>query len=575
MGNCLEGTKRADNGPRSAPKPAEKKPPPAKPSKLKSGDSGSMTIHSNILQSQNLDVYKKYTEVEVIGRGSMGHVAKVVLKENALPVRSSSFSLSGSIRSNKSANSKPAYYALKSIILERISTTFVTELKNEIDILNAMDHPNIVKLHEVISFKKQIFLVQELCDGGDLYTRLPYTEHQSAYITGKLLSAIKYMHDHAIVHRDLKFENIMFENKGKDAEIKVIDFGLSKKFVSSRLGIMKEGVGTLYSMAPQVLQGVYTSQADMWSVGVIVYMLLSSHRPFYSKKRPVMIDKIMRCDYNFRKDYWKPVSDEAKDFINKLLVMDPSIRYKAQQAQAHAWMNKEFKLEDRAPTETLTAKVNDMLSAYKNNAPLKKLALNVIAKKSTTDEIINLRKAFDIFDTANNGVISLEEFKAALKDKCSYTEEEILEMFDSIDINQNGHIMYTEFIAATLEAQGGIDEDRIAEAFERLDVDNSGFISKENLMDFLADTGATDKEIQMIIEGSDTQEQDGQISYEEFLEMFHMEDDDQQRRLVKGLPSTLNLSSNLSLDEAEETKTEGLLGIDAVIPGGKHDTARF
>ena len=94
-------------------------------------------------------------------------------------------------------------------------------------------------------------------------------------------------------------------------------------------------------------------------------------------------------------------------------------------------------------------------------------------------------------------------------------------------------------------------------------------------MDFLADTGATDKEIQMIIEGSDTQEQDGQISYEEFLEMFHMEDDDQQRRLVKGLPSTLNLSSNISLDEAEETKTEGLLGIDAVIPGGKHDTARF
>lgn len=206
MGNCLEGTKRADNGPRSAPKPAEKKPPPAKPSKFKSGDSGSMTIHSNILQSQNLDVYKKYTEVEVIGRGSMGHVAKVILKENALPLRSNSSggSLSGSLRSNKSANSKPAYYALKSIILERISTTFVTELKNEIDILNAMDHPNIVKLHEVISFKKQIFLVQELCDGGDLYTRLPYTEHQSAYITGKLLSAVKYMHDHAIVHRDRK-----------------------------------------------------------------------------------------------------------------------------------------------------------------------------------------------------------------------------------------------------------------------------------------------------------------------------------------------------------------------------------
>ena len=202
MGNCLDTIKRADNEPRNTPKPAEKKPAPAKLNRL---ESGNMTIHSNILQSQNLDVYKKYTEVEVIGRGSMGHVAKVVLKENALPSRSSfGSSLDTSLRSNKSANSKPAYYALKSIILERISSTFVTELKNEIDILNAMDHPNIVKLHEVITFKKQIFLVQELCDGGDLYTRLPYTEHESAYITGKLLSAVKYMHDHAIVHRDRK-----------------------------------------------------------------------------------------------------------------------------------------------------------------------------------------------------------------------------------------------------------------------------------------------------------------------------------------------------------------------------------
>jgi serine/threonine protein kinase len=405
-----------------------------------------------------------------------------------------------------------------------------------------------------------------------LYTRLPYTEKDAAYITGKLLSAIKYMHDHAIVHRDLKFENIMFESKSPDAEIKVIDFGLSKKFVSSRLGIMKEGVGTLYSMAPQVLQGVYTSQADMWAVGVITYMLLSSHRPFYSKKRPIMIDKIMRCDYNFTKEYWKPISDEAKDFIDKLLVMDPKVRYKANHSQAHAWMHKEFKIEDRAPTESLTGRVNDILSAYRNNVPLKKLALNVIAKKSTTAEIINLRKAFDVFDKANNGVISSEEFKVALKDKCNYTEEDIKEMFESIDINQNGHIMYTEFIAATLEAQGKIDEDRIAEAFDRLDIDNSGFISKANMMDFLADTGATNEEIENIISGADTEEKDGQVSYEEFLAMFDTEGNVRNSSLLSGF-STFNLASNISLDDAEESKSENLVGVDAVIPGGKYDSS--
>lgn len=567
MGNCLEGAKKESENNKKAAVGVSKLSPKALP-KLNSRDSGTTTtIHSTILQSHNLDVYKKYVEIEVIGRGSMGHVAKVALKEGAINTRRSS---SGSSRSS---TNKPAYYALKSIILDRISTTFIVELKNEIDILNAMDHPNIVKLHEVITHKKQIFLVQELCDGGDLYTRLPYTEKDSAYITGKLLSAIKYMHDHAIVHRDLKFENIMFENQSPEAEIKVIDFGLSKKFVSSRLGIMKEGVGTLYSMAPQVLQGVYTSQADMWAVGVITYMLLSSHRPFYSKKRAVMIDKIMRCDYNFRKDYWKPISDEAKDFINNLLVMDPKVRYKAKHAQAHAWMHKEFKIEDRAPTESLTGRVNQILSAYKNNVPLKKLALNVIAKKSTTEEIINLRKAFDVFDKANNGVISSEEFKIALQDKCAYTEDDIREMFEAIDINQTGHIMYTEFIAATLEAQGLIDEDRIAEAFERLDVDNSGYISKENMKDFLADTGASDKEIALIIEKSDTEKKDGQVSYDEFLAMFRTEENQRNSSLLSGFSGAFNLSSNVSLDEVEETKTDKLVGVDAVIPGGKYDSS--
>jgi serine/threonine protein kinase len=205
MGNCLEGL-QAKNKPEMAT---------GTPATVANGKSTILdrtssrkneTIQNRILQEHNLDVYKKYTEVEVLGRGSMGHVAKVVLKENAKSSMRRSIDTEGSdILSDPQRSSfvsKPACYALKSIQLDRISTIFIQELKNEIDILNTMDHPNIVKLHEVITHKRQIFLVQELCDGGDLYTRLPYTEKDSAYITGKLLSAIQYMHDHAIVHRD-------------------------------------------------------------------------------------------------------------------------------------------------------------------------------------------------------------------------------------------------------------------------------------------------------------------------------------------------------------------------------------
>jgi serine/threonine protein kinase len=575
MGNCLDGGNKAVSGSVTGTKP--KKMSTGINNHKKRGDS--KTIQTGLLQSHTMDVYSKYNEVEVLGSGSMGHVAKVFLVDAATRSRrstndanSSMSSIVGPSEGRLSSSGKPVAYALKSIQMARISASFREELKNEIDILNAMDHPNIVKLHEVINHKEQIYMILELCDGGDLYTRLPYTEKDSAYITGKLLSAIKYMHDHKIVHRDLKFENIMFENKSAEAEIKVIDFGLSKKFVSSKMGIMREGVGTLYSMAPQVLQGIYTSQADMWSVGVLAYMLLSSHRPFYSKKRNVMIDKIMRCDYNFKKSYWILISSEAKDFINKLLVMDPTVRYRAQQAQAHTWMKKEFKIDERGPTETTTSRVNDILSAYKNTLPLKKLALNVIAHRSTTDEIVNLRKAFDKFDAANNGVISSEEFKAALQEKCSYSETEIQEMFNSIDVNQNGHIMYTEFIAAALEAQGQLDEDRIAEAFDRFDCDDSGFISKENMLEFLGETGVTSVDIEKIVGGPDL-DSNGQVSYEEFLAMFRSEDKATNTNLVNGLKG-YNLGGGLvtNEDESDDEKIEDLIGLDAVIPGGKHES---
>lgn len=581
MGNCCEGIMGRGSEPEAADRKSSIKGNSSRPSG---------TIQTGILHSHTQDVYQKYKELEVLGRGSMGHVAKVVLKESAA-ARSTRARGTDTTDTTDSAgslvdvgmrsiigqdSSNASSYALKSILLDRISESFVVELKNEIAILNAMDHPNIVKLHEVISYKKQIYMILELCDGGDLYSRLPYTEKDSALITGKLLSAIKYMHDHAIVHRDLKFENIMFENKSAGAEIKVIDFGLSKKFVSSKLGLMKEGVGTLYSMAPQVLQGIYTSQADMWSVGVITYMLLSSHRPFYHKKRNIMIDKIMRCDYSFRKDYWDPVSDEAKDFIDNLLVLDPTLRYKARDAQAHKWMHKEFKLEDRAPTKFMQERVSNIVSAYGNNMALKKLALNVIAHRSTTDEIINLRKAFDQFDADNNGVISSEEFKAALTHQCSYTETEIKEMFDSIDINQNGHIMYTEFIAATLEAQGQLDEDRIAEAFERLDIDNSGFISIENMQEFLADTGMSIKEVEKMVEESSTNGS-GSVSYDEFLAMFRSEDEVASANLIENLNKSCYFDRFDGLDQSDSNfssdNLENLIGVDAVIPGGKHESA--
>jgi len=561
----------------SRPVSSKKDALPDKPSQSQA--TRKMSLHSGLMKENNYDVYLKYNETEILGQGSMGHVAKVVRIESkrrsmnaSLTNFTDSSTTSDSAVDNPangafSANANEHCYALKSIQLDKVTEDFVDELRNEIDILKAMDHPNIVKLHEVFNHRKQIYLILELCDGGDLYTRLPYTEKDSAYIVGKLLSAIKYMHDHLIVHRDLKFENIMFENKDPGAEIKVIDFGLSKKFATDKLGFMREGVGTLYSMAPQVLQGVYDSQADMWSVGVITYMLLCSHRPFFNKQRKVMIDRIMRCDYSFKKNYWDIVSKEAKDFIKKLLVMDPKVRYDAKKAQAHKWMHAEFKAEDRAPTTLLTGRVAHNLKAYKHSSSFKKLALNVIAHRSSSADVVNLRKAFDQIDTSNDGVITAEEFHAALLNKCDYTSEEIHEMFDSIDVNRNGHIMYTEFIAASLEAQGQLEFDRIAEAFDKLDVDNSGLITQENMMELFAGTAVTAEEMKKMIIEADL-DKNGEVSFDEFLTLFRSENEASASNLI----ASLQQFEPDCDDESEPRDDEPeLIGIDAVIPGGKHD----
>jgi len=300
---------------------------------------------------------------------------------------------SGNVPTRRSTTTT-GLFALKSIQLARMSEEFILELKNEIDILKSLDHPNIVKPTEVFHRKRQINVVMELCAGGDLYTRDPYTETQAASITGQVLSAISYMHSRNITHRDLKFENIMFENTSPDAAIKVIDFGLSKKYCPDSPHLI-EGVGTIYTMAPQVLRGFYTSQADLWSMGVIAFMLLCGEQPFTGRKRRHVIDKIMRCQYGFGAQRWKTLSKESKDFVEHLIEMNPKTRWNADQALTSPWMTKVYTADERAADPAVLAGAATSLKKFGEHGHLAKMALMVIAHQSTTEEVLELRKVFD------------------------------------------------------------------------------------------------------------------------------------------------------------------------------------
>jgi len=305
------------------------------------------------------------------------------------------------------------HYALKSIHLSRVHDfTYIRELKNEINLMKKLDHCNIVRPLETYQFSGQLYMLMELCSGGDLYARDPYTEEQAAHIVESLLSAVAYMHEHSIVHRDLKYENVMFVNSSPNSEIKIIDFGLSKKFLPDQK--LKDGVGTIYTMAPEVLKKNYTSKADVWSVGVIAYMLLSSQMPFYGRKRREIVKKISKATYDFKGRRWTTISSQAKDFVMELLKRDPTERPTAEEARKTLWVNAGQSSFSSMRTEEGMAAVNKSLESYSTLKKLQKLALMVIAHKSSSEEIGFLRKAFQKYNSEHHGTITLVEFKKCL-----------------------------------------------------------------------------------------------------------------------------------------------------------------
>jgi calcium-dependent protein kinase len=208
----------------------------------------------------------------------------------------------------------------------------------------------------------------------------------------------------------------------------IICSGLSSKFGNEEL---TEGVGTIYTMAPEVLKGKYSKSADLWSVGVITYMLLSSQMPFYGRKRSHIVEQIMKGKVVFKGRRWKRLSSQSKAFIQELLVIDPEERATAAEALSASWLNRRFGATVRNPYEEEIDSAQKSIIRFAGYNKLKKVALMVIAHRSSSEEIGILRKVFQKYDTARDGQLSYDEFRAALED-VGYDEEEYRKIFDAV-----------------------------------------------------------------------------------------------------------------------------------------------
>eukprot|EP00899_Mesostigma_viride_P020986 jgi/Mesvir1/2888/Mv13962-RA.1 len=218
-------------------------------------------------------------------------------------------------------------------------------LEREIEVLTQVRHPNCIQLKEVFITPKKVFLVTELVTGGELLDRLAdkgnYTEEDSSILIHQILDGVAYLHELGIVHRDLKLENLLLEDSSDDSRVKIADFGLSKFF--SNDDVLQTLCGSPQYVAPEVLdagvtQMTYTPAVDMWSIGVILYILLSGYSPFDDESDPVLFQKIRRGEYSMGDPVWDKISDEAKEVVAALLTVDPDLRLTAKEALSLSWV---------------------------------------------------------------------------------------------------------------------------------------------------------------------------------------------------------------------------------------------
>eukprot|EP00249_Psilotum_nudum_P023167 c28768_g2_i3 orf=435-2036(+) len=412
--------------------------------------------------------------------------------------------------------------ACKSISKRKLRTAIdIEDVRREVAIMHHLpEHANIVSLKGVYEDDNAVHIVMELCEGGELFDRIVarghYTERQAAVVTRTIVEVVQLCHKQGVIHRDLKPENFLFSNKKENSPLKAIDFGLSVFFKPGNR--FSEIVGSPYYMAPEVLKRDYGPEVDVWSAGVILYILLCGVPPFWAETEQGVAQAILRGAIDFGRDPWPKVSENAKSLVHQMLEPNPKLRLTAQQVLDHPWLQNAKK----APNIPLGDVVLTRLKQFSAMNKLKKRALRVIAEHLSGDEIEGIKDMFKKMDTGNNGFITYDELKAGFhKLGSQFPESEIQQLMEAADVDGNGVLDYGEFVAVTIHLQRLDNDEHLHKAFAYFDIDGNGYIEIEELRKVLGDDlGPDDTDtIGNIIHEVDT-DKDGRISYEEFANMM-------------------------------------------------------
>ena len=451
----------------------------------------------NLIKISTEPVANYYSIVKDLGHGSYGQVKKVKHKQL------------GEIRAMKITNKKS------------------DSSKYEIEILRKISHPNITNIFEIFADSKKYYVIMEFLEGGELFEAITsigsFTEASACKVMKQILSAVYYLHSNRIVHRDLKPENIMLTQKPKNGnyQIKLIDFGTAKIFKPGKK--MNKFIGTSYYIAPEVLKERYDEKCDVWSCGVILFILLCGYPPFNGNTNVDIFHAIQNQNPIFGGEEWEDITPEAKELIKLMLKKNPSERLTAEMCLRHKW----FKM------------LNDMDRNKQHNKNFKQIQLNAIAHMSQfvnenrfkqavlqfistqfniQKEEGDLRDLFKSMDVSGTGQLTKDEFSQKLIEL--YGENDGKEMasniFNSLDLDGSGKISYDEFLSAMISSKKVVTEERLEKAFKMFDKDNSGKLSVKEIKNVF---GGTEAQWKQVIDEVDLNN-DGEVDFGEFKIMM-------------------------------------------------------
>ena len=429
------------------------------------------------------------------------------------------------------------YFAMKVIRKSHKNKSEEDSLMNEINILRKMDHPNILKMTDFYNQKKEYDIITEYCQEGELFNEIktyaPFNETITGYYMKQILKAVCYCHGMNIVHRDLKPENILIVKRMKNGchPIKIIDFGTAKIFSKEKKETLL--IGSAYYIAPEVLDRNYTEKCDLWSCGVIMYILLTGRPPFGGNTDMEIMQKIKSGKYDLTKYPWGIISKEAKDLIKDLLQLNPGQRLSAEKALKHPWFQtKQVKQIESMNnlTKHNTLKLVENLTKYRSDNILRCAVIAYLVHNNTQlKEAHEAIKLFNRIDENGDGRITKEELYNGLQHylnkKGDELKDEVELIFSHIDADHNGFIEYEEFIRAAIDKNYFLSDNFIKFAFSYFDRDGSGNITMEEVKNLFylneknKKSSEAEKQLKLSFDEIDINH-DGSLSFEEFVQMM-------------------------------------------------------